>query len=88
MTTTAGTAVTRAFANAEAVVEDILATVGKEIVLGLPLGLGKANHIVNAFYRRARSDRSISLRIVTALSLARPRRPMAAETSTSSAPDP
>jgi acyl-CoA hydrolase len=38
-------------------------------VVGLPLGLGKPNELVNAFYRRARSDPSIELEIVTALSL-------------------
>ncbi len=38
-------------------------------MVGLPLGLGKPNELVNAFYRRARSDPSIELEIVTALSL-------------------
>jgi acyl-CoA hydrolase len=47
----------------------ILAAVGKRIVLGLPLGLGKANHIANALYARAAVDPSIQLRIFTALTL-------------------
>lgn len=42
------------------------------IVLGLPLGLGKANRIANALYRRAAADASISLDIYTALSLEPP----------------
>jgi acyl-CoA hydrolase len=42
------------------------------IVLGLPLGLGKANHIANALYQRAEADRSISLKIFTALTLSKP----------------
>ncbi len=42
------------------------------IVLGLPLGLGKANRIANALYRRAAADPSISLDIYTALSLEPP----------------
>jgi acyl-CoA hydrolase len=41
-------------------------------VLGLPLGLGKANTIANTFFARALADRSIRLRIFTALTLERP----------------
>lgn len=54
------------------VVEAIIREVGKEIVLGLPLGLGKPVRLANALYQRARRDRSIRLRIVTALSLVPP----------------
>jgi acyl-CoA hydrolase len=57
----------------ESCVEAALAHVGRRICLGAPLGLGKANHVVNEFYRRACEDRSIDLRIFTALTLARPR---------------
>lgn len=46
-----------------------LERVGKRIVLGLPLALGKANHITNAFYARAKCDPSIDLTIFTALTL-------------------
>ena len=53
--------------------EAIIARVGKEILLALPLGLGKANHIANALYARAAADPSIELRIFTALTLERPR---------------
>jgi acyl-CoA hydrolase len=56
-------------ASLEREVDRILARVGRRIVLGLPLGLGKPNRLINALYRRARSDPSISLEIVTALSL-------------------
>ncbi|HEY6644584.1 acetyl-CoA hydrolase/transferase C-terminal domain-containing protein [Povalibacter sp.] len=47
--------------------------VGKNIVLGLPVAIGKPNPIVNAFVRRAVADPTISLTIVTALSLRVPR---------------
>lgn len=57
----------------EAAVDHILATVGRRIVLGVPLGLGKPNALVNALYRRAKQDPSIALEILTALSLERPR---------------
>ena len=42
------------------------------IVLGLPLGLGKANHVANALYRLAQQDRGIDLHISTALTLEPP----------------
>lgn len=57
---------------AEACVDAVLEAVGKRIVLGLPLGLGKANHFANALYARAAADPSISLTIFTALTLERP----------------
>jgi acyl-CoA hydrolase len=53
----------------EAVVDQALERLGPRIVMGLPLGLGKPNRLINAFYRRAKEDRSIRLDIVTALSL-------------------
>jgi acyl-CoA hydrolase len=59
--------------NAGDVVDAIIERVGKRIVLALPLGLGKANHIANALYARAAADPSIKLRIFTALTLGRPR---------------
>jgi acyl-CoA hydrolase len=51
----------------------IIARVGKKVVLALPLGIGKANHIANALYGRAAADPSIELRIFTALTLEAPR---------------
>lgn len=58
--------------SAEACVDAIIAQVGREIRLALPLGLGKANLLANALYLRARSDPSLHLTIFTALSLVRP----------------
>lgn len=57
----------------DTMVEETLERVGRRVVLGTPLGLGKANHIANAFYRRAAADPSIDLTIYTALTLAPPR---------------
>ncbi|GAA5523608.1 butyrate:acetyl-CoA coenzyme A-transferase [Microbulbifer aestuariivivens] len=61
------------FDSAEACADAVIAEVGKNIVLGLPLGIGKANHFANALYARAEQDPSISLTIFTALTLELPR---------------
>lgn len=61
------------FADPDACVEATLSRVGKRIVLGLPVGIGKPNPVVNAFVRRAVNDPTLSLTIVTALSLRAPR---------------
>ncbi|SFR74718.1 Acyl-CoA hydrolase [Marinobacter daqiaonensis] len=57
----------------EACVEAVIQKVGKKIVLGLPLGLGKPVRLANALYERARQDPSIDLHIVTAISLLAPK---------------
>lgn len=62
----------RIFSDPEAIADDIIREVGAKLVVGLPLGLGKANHIVNALFRRAVHDRSIHLTIFTALTLEKP----------------
>jgi acyl-CoA hydrolase len=62
----------RRFSDPEAIADDIIREVGARLVVGLPLGLGKANHIINALFRRAVSDRSIHLTIFTALTLEKP----------------
>src|SRR5436190_2083064 len=61
------------FSDPEAVVDEIIGDVGKNLVVGLPLGLGKANHIVNALYARAAADRSIHLTLFSALTLEKPK---------------
>ncbi|SHM20428.1 Acyl-CoA hydrolase [Sphingobium sp. YR657] len=58
--------------SAEEVADRIIARTDGHIVLGLPLGLGKAPHIVNALFARASADRAIRLRIFTALTLEQP----------------
>ncbi|HEY4343371.1 MAG TPA: acetyl-CoA hydrolase/transferase C-terminal domain-containing protein [Parvibaculum sp.] len=59
--------------DADALADAIIREVGREIVLALPLGLGKANHVANALFARAVADRSINLKIFTALTLEKPR---------------
>lgn len=61
------------FSDPDAIAEDIIRDVGTSLVVGLPLGLGKANHVVNALYARAAADRSIKLTLFSALTLEKPR---------------
>ena len=61
------------FSDAVRLADAIVEKVGRTIVLALPLGLGKANHIANALYAKAVADRSINLTIFTALTLEAPR---------------
>lgn len=53
-------------------VDDIIDRVGKNLVVGLPLGLGKPVELVNALYARARQDGGLQLKFLTALSLEKP----------------
>jgi hypothetical protein len=62
------------FADAGRLADAIVERIGKTIVLALPLGVGKANHIANALYTKAVADRSIRLTIFTGLTLEVPRR--------------
>ncbi len=62
----------KVFSDPEAIVDDIIREVGKTLVVGLPLGLGKANHIINSLFQRAVADSSIHLTIFTALTLEKP----------------
>ena len=61
------------FSDPEAIAEDIIRDVGTKLVVGLPLGLGKANHVINALYARAVADRAINLTFFSALTLEKPR---------------
>jgi acyl-CoA hydrolase len=62
----------RTWDNADALADAIVRELNGNIVLGLPLGLGKANHIANGLYARAAADPAVSLRIFTALTLEKP----------------
>lgn len=56
----------------EACVDHVLDTISGDVVLGIPLGVGKPNPLVNALYRRIKANPSRKLRIITALSLEKP----------------
>lgn len=53
-------------------VDQVLDRIPGDIVLGIPLGIGKPNPFVNALYERIKANPSRRLRIVTALSLEKP----------------
>jgi acyl-CoA hydrolase len=57
----------------EQCVEATIARVGKRIMLGAPIGIGKPVQLLNAFYRRALADPTIELTVFTGLSLEKPR---------------
>ena len=56
----------------EACVDHVLDTIAGDVVLGIPLGVGKPNAFVNALYRRIKANPARKLRIITALSLEKP----------------
>ena len=53
-------------------VDEIIRRVGKDIRLGMPLGLGKPVELTNALYARAKRDPTLHLTILTALTLEQP----------------
>ena len=53
-------------------VDALIDRVGKDIIFGMPLALGKPARFINALYQRAKKDSSISLKILTALALEKP----------------
>jgi len=56
----------------DACVDHILETIPGTLVLGIPLGVGKPNPLVNTLYRRIKANPARKLRIITALSLEKP----------------
>lgn len=56
----------------DAAVDHVLDSIPGDIVLGIPLGVGKPNPFVNALYRRIKMNPARKLRIITALSLEKP----------------
>jgi acyl-CoA hydrolase len=57
----------------EECVDKIIKDLNKDIVFGMPLGIGKPTQFINELYRRAKADPSIKLRMITALSLVPPK---------------
>ncbi len=55
-----------------ACVDEVIRTVGKKIVFGMPLALGKPAIFVNELYKRAKENPEIDLTILTALALEKP----------------
>ncbi len=64
---------TKYYNDVETLVDDIITKFNKKIAFGMPIALGKSNHIANEMYRRAKEDPTIDLTIMTALSLEKPR---------------
>lgn len=64
---------TQILEDVDAAAEAIVARAGPVIALGVPLGLGKPVPLVNALYQRVARDPAVTLRILTALTLDKPR---------------
>ncbi|MDH4055913.1 MAG: acetyl-CoA hydrolase [Gammaproteobacteria bacterium] len=62
----------RTFQSATEIADALITMLGKTIVLGLPIGIGKAVHVADALFARAVSDASLSLTIFTGLTLSPP----------------
>ena len=54
-------------------VDDVINYVGKDITFSMTLALGKPVLFINELYRRAKEDPEIKLKIITALSLEKPK---------------
>ncbi|WP_154222471.1 acetyl-CoA hydrolase/transferase C-terminal domain-containing protein [Marinicella rhabdoformis] len=54
-------------------VDVIIEHVGRELIVGTPLGIGKPNPLVNALWTKAKQEPDLSLEICTALSLQLPK---------------
>lgn len=61
------------YRSVEKLVDDLVRRVGTQLVVGVPIGLGKATHVVDELFRRAQSDSSISLSIFSGLTLETPK---------------
>ncbi len=58
--------------NNDVAAQNIIDRLGKRIIMGIPIGIGKPVGLVNAMYRLAEKDESIKLTILTGLTLTRP----------------
>lgn len=60
------------YSSVEQAADEIIRRLDGKIILGIPLGLGKPNQLVNALYQKVKANSRFSLTIYTALSLTRP----------------
>jgi acyl-CoA hydrolase len=60
------------YSDVEACTQAILERVGRRVVLALPLGLGKANHVANTLFDHALRDSRLELQILTGLTPEKP----------------
>ena len=61
------------FTDPKSLTAALLGVLGPRVVMALPLGLGKANHIANEIFAATAADAAIDLKIFTALTLEKPR---------------
>lgn len=63
---------TQLYRSSYKLVDALIAEIGKNLVVGVPIGVGQAVHVVDALFERAESDASMSLTIFTGLTLVAP----------------
>jgi len=61
------------FQDVDECVEDALRTVGNEVIVGLPIAVGKPTHIANTLYRKAQQNSNIRLTLCSGLTLQTPK---------------
>jgi len=59
--------------NPEFIIDKIIDKVGKNLVVGTPLAVGKPNHLLNVLYNRAKINPDLNVKIFTALTLDKPK---------------
>ena len=59
--------------NVSECIDHVIALNGRELIVGTPLGIGKPNPLLNAIWKKAKSESDLQLEIFTALSLQVPK---------------
>ncbi|MCL1834284.1 MAG: hypothetical protein FWG49_07270, partial [Leptospirales bacterium] len=54
-------------------VDELIKHVGKDIIMGMPIGLGQPAILLNEIYRRVKEDPTMSLSVLSALPLEKPK---------------
>ncbi len=60
------------YSDVEKCVDDLIAKVGKKIVMAAPLALAKPCQLINALYSRVKQDPALHFTLITAVSLEKP----------------